>query len=91
MILDQFKLNGKIAIVTGSARGLGQAMAVGLAQAGADIALVDLLDMSNSRMQIEKLGRRCITIPADLSKKECVDDIVKQTVDQLGRHGYPFQ
>ncbi len=84
MILDQFKLNGKIAIVTGSARGLGQAMAVGLAQAGADIALVDLLDMSNSRMQIEKLGRRCITIPADLSHKDCVDAIVKQTVDQLG-------
>lgn len=84
MILDQFKLNGKIAIVTGSARGLGQAMAVGLAQAGADIALVDLLDMSNSRMQIEKLGRRCITISADLSHKDCVDAIVKQTVDQLG-------
>jgi 2-deoxy-D-gluconate 3-dehydrogenase len=84
MILDQFKLNGKIAIVTGSARGLGQAMAVGLAQAGADIALVDLLDMTDSKAQIEKLGRRCIVITADLSKKACVDDIVKQTVDQLG-------
>lgn len=84
MILDQFKLDGKVAIVTGAARGLGQAMAVGLAQAGADIALVDLLDMTDSRTQIQKLGRRCIMITADLSKKDCVDGIVKQTVDQLG-------
>jgi len=69
MILDQFKLNGKVAIVTGSARGLGQAMAIGLAQAGADIALVDLLDMADSKAQIQKLGRKCIAITADLSKK----------------------
>jgi 2-deoxy-D-gluconate 3-dehydrogenase len=84
MILDQFKLNGKVAIVTGSSRGLGQAMAVGLAEAGADIALVDILDMSESKKQIEKLGRKCVTIQADLSKKECVDEIVNTTIRQLG-------
>lgn len=84
MILDQFKLNGKVAIVTGSSRGLGQAMAIGLAEAGADIALVDILDMAESKEQIEKLGRKCITIPADLSKKECVDEIVSATIRQLG-------
>ena len=54
MILDKFKLDGKIAIVTGSARGLGQAIALGLAEAGADIALVDVLDMDESKQQIEK-------------------------------------
>jgi 2-dehydro-3-deoxy-D-gluconate 5-dehydrogenase len=84
MILDQFKLDGKVAIVTGSSRGLGQAMAVGLAEAGAEIALVDILDMSDSKERIEKLGRQCITITADLSKKECVDEIVSTTVRQLG-------
>lgn len=84
MILDQFKLDGKVAIVTGSARGLGQAMAVGLAEAGAEIALVDILDMTESKERIEKLGRQCIAIPADLSKKECVDEIVSTTVQQLG-------
>jgi 2-dehydro-3-deoxy-D-gluconate 5-dehydrogenase len=84
MILDQFKLDGKVAIVTGSSRGLGQAMAVGLAEAGAEIALVDILDMSDSKKQIEKLGRQCIAITADLSKKECVDEIVSTTVRQLG-------
>lgn len=84
MILDQFKLDGKTAIVTGGSRGLGLGMALGLAQAGAHIALVDILDMADGKAQVEKLGRKCIAIQADLSKKECVDDIVKSTVAELG-------
>jgi 2-deoxy-D-gluconate 3-dehydrogenase len=84
MILDKFELDGKVAIVTGSARGLGQAMANGLAEAGADIALVDILDMKETQKQIEKLGRRCITIKADLSSKDCVERIVDATVKKLG-------
>jgi 2-deoxy-D-gluconate 3-dehydrogenase len=84
MILDQFKLDGKVAVVTGGSRGLGQGIAVGLAEAGADVALVDVLEMAESKAKIEALGRRCITITADLSKKESVDDIVMQTVNGLG-------
>jgi 2-deoxy-D-gluconate 3-dehydrogenase len=84
MILDKFKLDGKVAIVTGAARGLGQGMAVGLAEAGADIALVDILDMAESKAQVEALGRKCIAITADLSKKESVETIVAATVEQMG-------
>ena len=84
MILDQFKLDGKVAIVTGAARGLGQGMAVGLAEAGADIALVDILDMSESKKKIEALGRKCVAISADLSKKEAVGAIVSATVEEMG-------
>jgi len=84
MILDKFKLDDKIAIVTGSARGLGQAIAEGLSEAGADIALVDVLDMSQTQKRIEKLDRRCIVINADLSSKDCVDKIVETTVKNLG-------
>jgi 2-deoxy-D-gluconate 3-dehydrogenase len=84
MILDKFKLDDKVAIVTGSARGLGQAVAEGLSEAGADIALVDILDMNQTRKRIEKLGRRCVTIKADLSSKECVEEIVDTTVKSLG-------
>lgn len=84
MILDKFKLDGKVAIVTGSARGLGQAIAIGLAEAGANVALVDILDMTETKRAIEKLGRKSIDIAADLSGKECVDKIVDMTVKELG-------
>ncbi len=84
MILDKFTLNGKVAIVTGAARGLGQGMALGLAEAGADLVLVDILDMSDTKQQIERLGRRCEAIQADLSNKESVDPIIQRTLDVFG-------
>jgi len=84
MILDQFKLDGKIAIVTGSAQGLGQGIALGLAQAGADVALVDILDMSDTQQRIESLGRRCVRIHADLTDSACVSTIVDTTSRELG-------
>ena len=84
MILDKFKLDEKVAIVTGAARGLGQGMAIGLAEAGADIVLVDILDMSETHQQIEKLDRRCEAVKADLSKKESVDLIINKTLEIMG-------
>ncbi|MCK4753256.1 MAG: 2-dehydro-3-deoxy-D-gluconate 5-dehydrogenase KduD [Planctomycetes bacterium] len=84
MILDDFKLDGKVAIVTGAARGLGQAMAIGLAEAGADVAVVDILDTKDTQQLIEKLGRRCVSIKADLSSTDCVAQIVKTTAEELG-------
>jgi len=84
MILDQFKLDGKVAIVTGSSRGLGRAISLGLAQAGADIALVDILDMAETKNRIEKLGLKCVAITADLSRKESAAQIVEETVKGLG-------
>lgn len=84
MILDKFKLNGKVAIVTGAAKGLGSGMAIGLAEAGADVALVDIADMSGTYEEILKLGKRCVTIMADLTKKESVDIIISQTLKSMG-------
>ena len=85
MILDKFKLDGKKAIVTGAARGLGQGIALGLAEAGADIALVDILDTSESKDKIEKLGRKAVSIKEDLGKKESVDVIISKTLDAFGK------
>ncbi len=84
MILDKFKLDGKKTVVTGAARGLGQGMALGLAEAGADVAVVDVLDLADSKAKIEALGRRCAAIHADLSRAESVPGIIESTVQQLG-------
>ncbi|MDZ7292281.1 MAG: 2-dehydro-3-deoxy-D-gluconate 5-dehydrogenase KduD [candidate division KSB1 bacterium] len=84
MILDKFKLNGKVAIVTGASRGLGQAMAIALAEAGADIVLVDISDATSTCQEIKKFGRRCVNISADLSNKDCVPVIVNTAVEKMG-------
>jgi 2-deoxy-D-gluconate 3-dehydrogenase len=84
MILDQFRLDGKVAIVTGSARGLGHSIALGLAEAGADVALVDILDMTGTKAPIEKLGRKCIAITADLGKKGAAETVVDRAVKEMG-------
>ena len=83
-ILDQFKLDGKVAIVTGAGRGLGQGIAFGLAEAGADIAGVDVVEQSETKSGVEKRGRRCAIIQADLSKGECVPLIVEATLAAFG-------
>ena len=85
MILDKFKLSDKVAIVTGAARGLGQAMAIGLAEAGANVALVDILDTSESRGKIENIGRQAVEIKADLSNINCIEPIIKATLAKFYR------
>jgi 2-deoxy-D-gluconate 3-dehydrogenase len=84
MILDQFKLDGKAAIVTGAARGLGQAIAVGLAEAGADVALVDVLPTDETKRSIERIGRKAACIHADLLSIDCVPSIVQGALDAFG-------
>src|ERR1051326_22214 len=66
MILEKFRLDGKVALVTGAARGIGQAIAVGLAEAGADVALLDRLDSGDTRNAVAALGKRSAKITCDL-------------------------
>ncbi len=73
-ILDSFKLDGKVALVTGVGRGIGQAAALGLAEAGADIAGLYQTRYEETQAQVEALGRRFLPI-------EC--DLLEATVDQL--------
>src|ERR1700742_3484393 len=85
MILDKFKLNGKVAIVTGAGRGLGQGIALGLAEAGADVALVVSNTTNDETAKaIKALGRRVCQIKADLLQKDSVARIVETTVKELG-------
>lgn len=85
MTNNPFDLSGKVAIVTGANTGIGQGIAVALAQAGADIALVTRSDASETIGLIEQAGRRALVIEADLSSTEPCNRIVSETVNGLGR------
>jgi 2-deoxy-D-gluconate 3-dehydrogenase len=87
MILDSFKLDGKVALVTGASRGLGQAMSLGLAEAGADIAGLDVLETDETQAQVEALGRRFFPVTANLLKASPEDlaAVVAGIVASLGR------
>ena len=84
-ILDDFRLDGKAALVTGASRGLGQAMAQGLAEAGADVAAVDIGDCGDTRRHIETLGRKCAVMQADIAAPGAAQPLVDKTLAALGR------
>lgn len=85
MITDAFNLSGKVAIVTGCDTGLGQGMTLGLAQAGCDIVGVNRKIPQETAEKVKALGRRFMAIQADLSKQDALNDIVNQTVTEMGR------
>jgi NAD(P)-dependent dehydrogenase (short-subunit alcohol dehydrogenase family) len=86
-LLERFRLDGKVAIVTGASSGLGVDFALGLAEAGADVAVcarrAERLD--GVRESVEALGRRCLTTRADVTVVEDCDRVVAETLEALGR------
>jgi 2-deoxy-D-gluconate 3-dehydrogenase len=86
MILDSFSLEGQVALVTGTTRGLGQAAAIALAEAGADIALLDRADAADTAEQIRALGRRVHLVRRDLvsATPDELGTAVTEAIDELG-------
>lgn len=86
MILDRFSLKGKAAIVTGAGTGLGQAMAVALAEAGADIlGVYHEREAEGTAKEVRGLGRKFVSHRADLSSTAPIPGIVTAAVDAFGR------
>lgn len=79
-----FDLTGKVAIVTGANTGIGQGIAVALARAGADIALVGRSDANETAELVQAAGQKSAIIRADLSSIEPCDQVVDEAVEKLG-------
>jgi NAD(P)-dependent dehydrogenase (short-subunit alcohol dehydrogenase family) len=86
-VLDLFRLDGKVAVVTGASSGLGVAFAVALAEAGADVALgarrTDRL--ADTARLVEKAGRRALIVATDVADPESCDNLVARAAEELGR------
>ena len=85
MVLDKFRLQDQVAIVTGANTGLGQGMAIALAEAGADIVGVSIVRMDETEEMVKGLGRKFLPIEADLTSVEPVESIVQQTIDAFSQ------
>lgn len=86
MFLEKYRLDGKVAIVTGGSRGIGQVIASGLAEAGADVAIASrkLPDLEEAAKAISQWGRRCLPIAAHVGKTEDRENLVKRVKEEWG-------
>jgi len=84
---QEFSLDGKVAIVTGAGRGIGKAVALTLAEAGADVIVVarTVAQIEDTAKEIREMGRKSLVCPADVSNEAQVEEMVKKTISQFGR------
>jgi len=85
-LLDQFRLPGRVAIITGAGKGIGAAIAVAFAEAGADVAVSARTeaDLELVAARVTSLGRKALVLPADVSDLSVLAELVDRTVGELG-------
>jgi len=85
--MDPFSLEGKVALVTGASRGIGEAIALAYAAQGADVALAarSVDDLERVAKEVAAVGRRALVLPCDVSDPAQCDTTVQRTADELGR------
>lgn len=79
-----FDLTGKVAMVTGAGTGLGAGMSKGLAGAGADLLLVDRIDTDETAKDIQNMGRKAVSLAADLSTLPAIEEVVRKGIEKFG-------
>lgn len=87
MLIQEYSLEGKLAIVTGAGRGIGKAISLVFAEAGADIVAVarSVEQIEVTAAEVQRLGRRAIAIPADVTKTDQVERMVEKTISEFGK------
>jgi len=86
-LLDRFRLDGSVAVVTGSGRGIGRGIAIGLAECGADVVITARRtnEIDEVVAEVEARGRRALGVAGDITDAEVVRSLVSQTVAEMGR------
>ncbi len=87
MILKDFSVEGKVAIITGAGRGIGKAIALTMAEAGADLTVIarTAKQIEQTAEEVRRLGREAFAIPIDVTKEDQVKEVVEQTLSQFGK------
>jgi len=87
MVLERFRLDGQVALVTGAGRGIGRAIALALGEAGADVACAARTpaQIEDTAAALRALGRRALAFPCDVNQRAQLEALVAKTVAELGR------
>ena len=86
-VLEKFKLNNLVAVVTGAGKGIGRGIAISLAEAGADIVVAsrNKKDLEETSIAISSVGKKCLVVPTDVTKKGELENLALKTKNEFGK------